>query len=189
VLLDAAIELLAEVGDLDELSVRAVTARAGVSPTALYLHFADKQELVMAVKDRCFAELRRYLLLAADSHDAASPREQLQAMGIAYLHFAAEHPGAYRIIFHEQLRPPAAEVPAPEDPRGIPGPPEGGEAFGDLVRAVERCLPAGSDVFETAVMVWSGLHGLAGLLDMKRFPFPPAERCLALLFDAYLRSG
>jgi AcrR family transcriptional regulator len=191
-LLDAAIELLGEVRDLDELSVRAVTARAGVSPTALYLHFADKQELVTAVKDRCFAELRSYLLAAQEETASAGPRDQLRAMGLAYLDFAAERPGAYRIIFHERLHPPAATDPMPTPRptrREVPGPPEGASAFADLVAAVERCLPAGADVFDTAIMLWSGLHGLAGLLTMTGFPFPSRERCVQLLVDAYVPRG
>ena len=48
-LLDAARDLLLELGDQSKLSVRAVTARAGVTPNALYLHFADKEALLRAV--------------------------------------------------------------------------------------------------------------------------------------------
>jgi AcrR family transcriptional regulator len=50
--------------------VRAVTSRAGVTPTALYLHFADKKQLLDEVKDRCFKELRRYVL---DAEERAAP--------------------------------------------------------------------------------------------------------------------
>ncbi|MGA2927242.1 MAG: helix-turn-helix domain-containing protein, partial [Solirubrobacteraceae bacterium] len=70
-LIDAAIELLAGLQDDDALSVRAVTARAGVSPTALYLHFDDKEQLLAAVKQRCVGELRGYVVDAVASPGAA----------------------------------------------------------------------------------------------------------------------
>jgi AcrR family transcriptional regulator len=50
-------ELLDTESDVEGLSVRMVTRRAGVSPTALYLHFADLDELVRAVKAECFGAL------------------------------------------------------------------------------------------------------------------------------------
>ena len=60
-LMDAARDLLLELGDQDKLSVRAVTARAGVAPNALYLHFADKDELLSALMIASYKELRSYL--------------------------------------------------------------------------------------------------------------------------------
>src|SRR5204863_94235 len=103
-LLDAAGELLAQARDVDELSVRAVTARAGVSPTALYLHFADKEALVVAVKKSCFEGLGA-VLREADAKHEGDPGEQLRAMGRAYLRFAREQPGRYAILFHTQHTP------------------------------------------------------------------------------------
>ena len=55
---------LLETQDLNSLSVRTVTSATGVSPTALYLHFADLAELLRAVKARFFGELRDSLLAA-----------------------------------------------------------------------------------------------------------------------------
>ena len=63
-LMDAARELLLELGDQDKLSVRAITARAGVSPNALYLHFADKDELLSALMIASYKELRDFLRAA-----------------------------------------------------------------------------------------------------------------------------
>src|SRR5918912_2806062 len=80
-LLDAAAELLAESQDVEQLSVRAVTARAGVSPTALYLHFQDKEELTRAVRERCAAALAEMLREADEEHGGDS-FAQLVAMGL-----------------------------------------------------------------------------------------------------------
>src|ERR1700733_7838495 len=87
-LMDAARELLLELGDQDKLSVRAVTARAGVSPNALYLHFADREELLSAVIIASYAELRAFLRAAVP--EDADPTEQLRALARAYLDFAAQ---------------------------------------------------------------------------------------------------
>src|ERR1700733_13200573 len=88
VLMDAARELLLELGDQDKLSVRGVTARAGVSPNALYLHFADREELLSAVIIASYAELRAFLRAAVP--EDADPTEQLRALARAYLDFAAQ---------------------------------------------------------------------------------------------------
>src|ERR1700738_2512077 len=98
-LLEAAAELLAESRDVEGLSVRAVTARAGVTPTALYLHFADKEDLARAVKKRSFSELAEMLRADGGEHDD-DPEAQLVALAHAYLRFAREHPGHYAIMFH-----------------------------------------------------------------------------------------
>src|SRR5580700_6564315 len=100
-LLAAAIDLLAERESVEDLSVRAVTARAGVSANALYLHFTDREELLAAVRERCFAELRSYVL-EAESAGApdADAEAQARAMCLAYLRFARERPGHYRVLFH-----------------------------------------------------------------------------------------
>jgi AcrR family transcriptional regulator len=177
-LIDAAIDLLAEIHDVDGLSVRAVTARAGVSPTALYLHFADRDELVAAVKDRCFEELRSYAR-AAEEVAGPDPAAQLRAMCLNYLAFARERPGHYHVLF---------ETRRVDAPAGAGMPAAGLEAFGDLVRAVERCLDGTRDPFETATMLWAGLHGFNALRTMPHFPFPSDEDYVMLLLTAHIRD-
>jgi AcrR family transcriptional regulator len=175
-LLDATSELLAESPDVEQLSVRAVTARAGVTPTALYLHFADKDDLARAVKKRCFAELAEALRAAADPHDG-DPLEQLRAMGHAYLRYASEHPGHYAMMFHTTKRTKRSRTQSAAV-RAI-----GMETFTLLVEATERCLGGRGDAFETASMLWLSLHGRAAIQQaMPWFPLPDEERFIALLF-------
>src|ERR1700722_3136330 len=95
--MNAARALLLEPGDQDKLSVRAVTARAGVTPNALYLHFAGKDELLSAVMIASYKELRGFLHTAVQPD--ADPIEQLRALGSAYLDFAEQRPGIYRVLF------------------------------------------------------------------------------------------
>ena len=179
-LIEAAIELLADLQDVEALSVRAVTARVGVTPTALYLHFADKDELLEAVKDRCFEELRSYTL-TAEQQAGPDPRTQLEHHILAYIQFAADLPGYYRVLFHTRRGPEPNTASLPSN--------LGTLAFGDLVRAVERCLPPERDPFPVALMIWAAEHGYASLREsLRRFPFPDPPTYVSQLLDAYLTT-
>jgi AcrR family transcriptional regulator len=164
-LLDAAGEQLIEQGDSERVSIRSVTARAGVSPMAFYLHFAHKQALLDAVVGRAFTELRRYVGAARDAHDG-QPDEQLRAAARAYLDFALERPGLYRVLFGVQRNSGGYKFgDSPDD--------EGDAAFHDLVEGVAATLPGEADPWTVAVEVWAFLHGLASLRPaIVNFPWP-----------------
>jgi AcrR family transcriptional regulator len=186
-LLDAAIELLGDLGDFDSLSVRAVTTRVGVTATAFYLHFDSKEELAEAVKERSFNELRRYVG-EAESAAGRDPRSQANSMCLAYLRFADERPGYYRVLFHKSPKLVAQPRNAGVDSTsGWPS--SAAEAFNDLVRAMSRCLRDDRDPFEIATMVWAGLHGFIGLQAIPQFPLPPAADYVRRLLDNHLRSA
>ncbi len=184
-LMDAASELLIELGSADKLSIRGVTAHAGVTPTALYLHFADKEDLLNAVVARSFQELRAFLLDAEARHEG-DPPAQFAAMGRAYIAFALERPAHYRIIFGTHVpggKPVPVDLEPEEDDPGL-------QAFHDLVRAVARCISDERDPFEIAVLIWTALHGFVTLQAvMPNFPWPAAERYLDELHAAYLTPG
>ena len=178
-LMDATVELLLERGGAEGLSIRAITERAGVSPMALYLHFPGKEELLWAVCDAAFEELLVVLREADAAHDG-EPREQLQAIGEAYMGFALERPTLYRIAF---------EMPAPRggDPEALPPDDPGMMAFEELVRATERCLPDGHDARGVALQLWVTLHGFISLRAIvPKFAWPDTSAFLADLLDAHL---
>jgi AcrR family transcriptional regulator len=148
--------LIDELGGASRLSIRAVTKRAGVSPMALYLHFADRDELVHAVVERGFARFVAALETARDARD--DPVERLRAMGRAYIAFAREQPAFYRVIFGRVW-------PGDTAPQGAPAP-SATVAFELLVDAVAACLPAARREGEArlvALGLWSGLHGFVSL--------------------------
>src|SRR5262245_15959385 len=66
-ILDAARELLMRNG-YDQLSMRRVADRIDYSPTAIYLHFKDKQELVSSLCDESFAKLVHELETLAEEY-------------------------------------------------------------------------------------------------------------------------
>jgi AcrR family transcriptional regulator len=182
-LLDAARELLLELGDQSKLSVRAVTARAGVTPTALYLHFADREALLSAVMEACYKEFRRALQGALPS--AGDPLERFRAYGGAYLEFADQRPGLYRVLFMTTVRE-GVLVPVRGGPTGED---EGVDAFNDFVEIVTRCLPAGPDPFAQSAYIWAALHGFATLRQaIPAFPWPTGDDYVERMVELYLSS-
>lgn len=169
-LIEAARDLLLELGDQSKLSVRAVTARAGVSHNALYIHFANKDELLSEVMNASFGEWRA--VLKAEVPEDAEPIEQLRAYCLGYFRFAHERAGIFRVVFMTTIR---EGVPVPV--RGGPvGEDEGVDSFNDFLAIVTRCLPDGTDAFSQAAYLWAGIHGRATLGDaIPAFPWPPID--------------
>lgn len=178
-LLEAATDLLAESENPEAVSVRAITRRAGVSPTALYLHFDSREGLFHAVSEACFAELGA-AMSAAEAEAGDDPRDQLVAMGHAYLRFARERPGHYAVLFQRQITPPADE----DEPK------VGMDVFESLVEVVRRCGVPDADAFDYGVLLWMALHGRAAVASaMPGFPFPDEDRYVELLTERVLGSG
>lgn len=176
-LLEAATELLAESENPDQVSVRAVTARAGVSPTALYLHFENRDHLVRAVSEACFAELGA-VSRAAEAEAGDDPRDQLVALGHAYLRFARERPGHYAVLFQRHL-----SRSDPEDERAKIGM----DVFEILVELLRRNGVPEDDAFDDGILLWMALHGRAAVASaMPGFPFPDEDRYIELLVDRVL---
>jgi len=92
-LLDAADGLLDE-GGAGAVSLREAARRAGVSATATYRHFADKESLLAALAARGFDAFAAALAAAADG-----AQEPLASMGQAYVRFAVARPGRFRLMF------------------------------------------------------------------------------------------
>ena len=150
--LRAALELLEE-GGSTALSLRAVARRAGVSPTAPYRHYADRDALVSSVAAVGYRELAEHL---AAAHPSPSTPDQLAAVAIAYVQFALQRPALFRVMFAEPCDPTSSERVAAT------------EAITQYVEAiVRRCFPR-SDPAAMATAVWALVHGLAFLyLDGK----------------------
>jgi AcrR family transcriptional regulator len=152
-LLDAAAELMAVHGSIDKVGVRAVAAAAGVSPTAVYRHFESHTDLLWAAVQYSFDEFARAMAGAAASAD--DPYERLAAMGEAYMQFARDHRGKYRVMFSNRVPlPPRTE-------------PVGMHAFDQLVAVVTEVLAARDDDRDprfVSVQVWTWMHGIVDLM-------------------------
>ncbi len=100
-LVKAAITLVKKYGP-DHLSLRAVSAEVGVSPSASYHYFSDKTALVSAVGKVLFNELankQENAIKRIKGSDAKSSVDKFQALGYAYFEWALAEPNLYRLMF------------------------------------------------------------------------------------------
>ena len=99
-LISAASELISAHGQAS-FSLRKVAQQVGVSQTALYRHFANKEDLLAAVAEQGFLELSRLSQQAFDQYDDVVERNI--EVGMAYLNFAADNPNTYRLMFDSAM--------------------------------------------------------------------------------------
>ena len=172
-LLDAAAELLAEKGDVDAVSLRAIAARAGVSPTAVYRHFDDHESLLRGAVEYCWAEFEDALAGSVVGSD--DPFTRVRECGRAYIRFAFEQPGKYHVLFSNKV----------DVGRDHQSP--GESAFDFLVALIRDVLVARADDRDphfVAVQVHTWIHGIVDLgCKHDSFDWPPAEVLLAELAD------
>ena len=83
-LIDAAVQLVEE-GGPENVSVREVAKRAGVSPGAPFRHFSSKTALMTAVAEQAMSRFRAEITNAVDNVATDDPIERFAAVGVAYL--------------------------------------------------------------------------------------------------------
>lgn len=142
---------------VEELSLREVARRLGVSHQAPYRHFPSRDHILAEIVTRAFESFARYL----DGRPlTGDPNEDLAEMGRAYLRYAQEHPLQYRLMFGTPLPDPQQHPEMMEKSR---------HAFALLNEAL-RQLPRPGDgtdpeerVLLDALFIWSTLHGFASM--------------------------
>jgi AcrR family transcriptional regulator len=156
-LIEAGIAILAEEG-ANGLSLRKVASRAGVSHTAPYAHFADKQALIAAISAEGYRRLYERMKTVQTQYPD-DPLAQLVETAWLYLDFAIEDTALFKLTFSgavekEQEYPDLVTLTQ--------------QSFA-IVRAIaEACQTAGilapgsSEV--AAIGIWSQVHGLASLM-------------------------
>lgn len=176
VILDAAADLFASKG-YEGFSLRQVAEAIGYSPTTIYLHFKDKDDLLFQVASEGFRDFGERIQAAYDA--AATAPERVRTTGRAYVRFGLERPVHYRLMFMQ--RGEFLERPAPEGQGAVI------DSFGVLRRVVEEGLASGqlrgpsADVLTS--FLWSLVHGLVALsLATSNFP----EEVALALFEQHM---
>lgn len=184
-LLDAAEAGLIAAGSLQGVSLRAVARDVGVSPTAVYLHFRDKDEMIVQVCQRRFLAFAQMLREARASHN--DPPSQLRACGQAYVTFGLRHPDQYNVLFGGLPIESVLEY-IPEDELA------GLQALRELAEIIAEGVSRGDfrdiDPFTAAVSMWATVHGLVGVLSHgsgKREDVP-ADILVRVALDVALRG-
>ena len=99
-ILQAAKHLFAEEG-VAHVTMLRIGAAVGVSPTALYMHFADKDALLAAIAQDTFSDLLDRV--EQSQTPGSGPLASLRAGLRAYIQFGLERPDEYRLIFMNRI--------------------------------------------------------------------------------------
>jgi AcrR family transcriptional regulator len=179
-------KLLMDAGSSQEVSIRAVADAVGVTSPSIYLHFADKNDLLSAVVADTFRELDDAML--AEAATATTPLGRLRACGLAYVRFAVTHPEHYRLAAMDPCPKPNIEV--DEVLRS--------SAFEHFQQTVVECIEAGlfvaDDPLPITFALWTAAHGVASLVIAK--PYLPwgnlddfADRVLCAAAGGHALAG
>ena len=178
-ILAAAAALIEETGSEQSVTLREIARRIGIAAPSIYEHFPSREAIVYAVIDDLASQLRAAVAHALDSQP--DPLSRLRASCAAYLRFADQRPGQYRVLLsrHQHLgdRPPGrAAIRA--------------EAFDLLVTALRDCARAGQiatdDPRADAVTIWAALHGYATLrASLPLFDWPAPQAALDRILSRY----
>ena len=170
-LIDAGLRLI-ETRAEDDLGLRELAREVGVSPTAIYRHFPDKQALKAALAGAGLVRLAVSQQQA--SAKAGGGAACFLASGMAYVRFAAGQPVLFRLIFSH----------AAVDDLLDADPSRQSTAMRGLRDDVDRLVPPGCPAAERkalALHAWALVHGLARLVLDQQIPpdWALIERVLA----------
>ncbi len=177
-LLQAALELLAESGQ-ENLSLREVALRAGVSSGAPYRHFENKEALLAALAEGGFRRLEKAMAEAIAKHPR-QPVKQLRDIAQAYLGMAEENPPFFKVLFG----PYETHDPVQQDVMPVCE-----KVFRDLAGIFTKAIADDhflkQDPERSALSYWAMLHGLSMLLiDRKLEGFrQPGHPLMLLLLE------
>jgi AcrR family transcriptional regulator len=188
-ILDAARELFVTEG-YEAVSMRRVAEKIEYSPTAIYVYFADKQQLFHELCQQDYARLAEVFQSSAMSSD---PIERLKQIGSTYTEFGVRYPNHYKFMF---MTPHPPHEPDEED-REIMGNPEM-DAYAFLKWSVQQALDAGclreelQDAELISQTLWASIHGVIALHIAKGcdpwVDWRPLEQRAQLMLDVTLRG-
>ncbi len=101
-MVDATVALVEERG-VENLSVREVAKRVGVSSGAPFRHFPTRTALLTAVAEQATRLLLEAMTDAVRRHAAAAPLDRFRALGDAYMRWALAHPTQFAIVSNRKL--------------------------------------------------------------------------------------
>jgi AcrR family transcriptional regulator len=178
-LIAAGLQILSDRG-VAALNLREVARVAGVSHTAPYRHFPDKQALIGAIATEGF-EMLAAAIRAVDEGSYGTSTDRLAAAGVAYVSFALQHPAHIAIMFdRENIRTEDSELYRVSK-----------VGFEYLVQHIEIGRQSGElqalDSIEVAKCLWASLHGLAVLVIEGQFGPVATTEVVLTLAETYVR--
>ncbi len=189
IILDAARELFAAEG-YEGVSMRKVAEKIEYSPTAIYVHFKDKEDLF---HELCHCDFAR---LAAEFQSRSlptDPAEQIRQIGRIYIEFGIRYPNHFKLMFMTPHPP----TPLKQRDHEVLGNPEK-DSYAFLMMTVRQALAAGifrdelRDAELIAQTLWAAVHGVISLQIAKCndawVNWSPLEERIQTMTDAVLRG-
>jgi len=167
-------------------TIRKIADEVGVSSTALYMHFRDKDEILHEI---CFGVLK--ILLQQNSEIAAMPTDAVSRVRLmleAYARMGLEHPNAYHLVYCATPRVPVADSPMQAATNEI-----GAQCYARYLGVVREIAGEGrlrvTDAECAAQALWTALHGLVALMITRpNVDWRPANDLIRVMLDGLLHG-
>ena len=160
-------------------TIRKIADHVGVSSTALYMHFRDKDEILLEI---CTAAMEHILEVNCEiAAQPIDPVERARMMLKAYVRFAVENPSAYSMIFCSS--PLAASLEKREATLDL-----GTQCFMCFAGVMREIAASGrlrtGDVDAAHQALWAACHGMVALRFCKPdFPWAEPDMLTDVLLD------
>jgi AcrR family transcriptional regulator len=157
-LIQAGITILAEEG-IKGLSLRKAARLAGVTHSAPYAHFTDKQALIAAISTNGYEKIHDRIMQVMQNYPE-DPLRQLIETAWIYVQFGFEEPDHFKVTFsasveREREYPALVEISA--------------KTFNEIRQLIIRCQAAGlidkGEPDLAAVTIWGLVHGFVNLIQ------------------------
>ncbi|HVP85721.1 MAG TPA: TetR/AcrR family transcriptional regulator [Rhizomicrobium sp.] len=158
---EAAAALYAKGGEA-AITMREIARAIGSSPMGLYRYFRDRDEIIAYLRTNAFNTFA--LTLETAFAEGGNPFSRARAVGRAYLDFALENPGAYRLMF---------DLSQPDEQRNDELAKASARATRTVTRHVDDLREAGivtGDSKEIGRALWAAAHGVIVLYLAGRLP-------------------
>ena len=185
-LIDAGITILKEEG-LHGLSLRSAAQKAGVSHSAPYAHFKDKQALIAAISTRGLQQFYEEVFQISASY-REKPGEQLYEVAWSYVEFALHDTGLFKIIFSSIIER------EHDYPDFVAISHLNFELIVDIIKNNQKSgnLKQGDSTL-ISISIWSMVHGFISLYLEKQIPSIilqnyPTKELLKTILDQFITS-
>lgn len=148
----------------DAVSMRRVAEAVGITPMAIYRHFANREALLKRISDDSFREIAHHWAARKSGGD---PLAQLVAIQMIYLDYALAHPHLFDHAFSVP-RDDARRF--PEDFRARRSPTLN-VVHDAVLEAQARGVLRAGDPWDIAMTLWAHSHGLIALYRAGRFSY------------------